>query len=309
MYNPNVILERRAQITQNITKGFTADTIGKTEEAANGDNLQKGEIMNQFGYYGGSNGKSITFSKTGKWLKTNLPFVSDRLKLAKADITTKMAALVKLIGVEPDSPQNSYYVKTIQVMRYAYDLCYPKTEKDFSGTYVTAEKTDNNIYCEQYNTLSYTLVSVMEDISCIETIVNNVEDKKAYELSISQITALGLSDVVAKGEIDLEDDDFIKSVNDQIAAHDALEKAEGSKGGKVIGHTKSGKAIYEKKNADHKDYKDFDEQDHKDAIKLHGKMIKKHFKRIEDEDTPGAAASDYGASVENKYSHQKFVKE
>jgi len=42
---------------------------------------------------------------------------------------------------------------------------------------------------------------------------------------------------------------------------------EGSKGGKVIGHTKSGKPIYATKNP--KNYKDFTKEDHTDAEKLH----------------------------------------
>ena len=46
---------------------------------------------------------------------------------------------------------------------------------------------------------------------------------------------------------------------------------EGSKGGKVIGHTKSGKPIYE----DHKhlSHKDFSEEDHKDAQKIHDDFV------------------------------------
>lgn len=42
-----------------------------------------------------------------------------------------------------------------------------------------------------------------------------------------------------------------------------LEKSEGSRGGKVIGHTKSGKAIYD--SFDHPKHKDFTAEDHWDA--------------------------------------------
>lgn len=52
-----------------------------------------------------------------------------------------------------------------------------------------------------------------------------------------------------------------------------IEKAEGSKGGKVIGHTRSGKPIYE--TYDHPTHKKFTSADHNDASKLH------HKKRIE----------------------------
>ena len=52
-------------------------------------------------------------------------------------------------------------------------------------------------------------------------------------------------------------------------------KGEGSKGGKIIGHTKSGKAVYEKHNADHKEYKEFKVADHIDAAGIHRKEKEK----------------------------------
>lgn len=51
-------------------------------------------------------------------------------------------------------------------------------------------------------------------------------------------------------------------------------KGEGSKGGKVIGHTKSGKPVYESKGADK--YKDFTKEDHLDAVRLHRKEQKQY---------------------------------
>lgn len=48
-------------------------------------------------------------------------------------------------------------------------------------------------------------------------------------------------------------------------------KGEGSKGGKVIGHTKSGKAIYER--PDHTSHEKFNTFDHEDAYNLHRKIM------------------------------------
>lgn len=51
---------------------------------------------------------------------------------------------------------------------------------------------------------------------------------------------------------------------------DSLEKGgEGSRGGRIIGHTKSGKPIYASKSADHPDNKNFTEDDHLDAVGIH----------------------------------------
>ena len=51
-------------------------------------------------------------------------------------------------------------------------------------------------------------------------------------------------------------------------------KGEGSRGGKVIGHTKSGKPIYETKHPGL--YGDFNAKDHADAAEAHGKAAAKH---------------------------------
>jgi hypothetical protein len=48
---------------------------------------------------------------------------------------------------------------------------------------------------------------------------------------------------------------------------------EGSRGGSVIGHTKSGKPVYDKFS--HADHKDFDRNDHLDAMFIHEKIHRK----------------------------------
>lgn len=60
---------------------------------------------------------------------------------------------------------------------------------------------------------------------------------------------------------------------------DDFEKAEGDRGGKVIGHTKSGKPIY--KNASHLEHKHFTSQDHRDAAAIHYEKWKKLGKKAE----------------------------
>lgn len=79
------------------------------------------------------------------------------------------------------------------------------------------------------------------------------------------------------------DNNIEKSMDDSIGMkkhgyHNQLEKGgEGSRGGKIIGHTKSGKPIYD--TFSHSAHKDFTHQDHYDAQNLHKKnIIKKHGK-------------------------------
>ena len=52
----------------------------------------------------------------------------------------------------------------------------------------------------------------------------------------------------------------------------AARKGEGSYGGHVVGHTRSGKPIYQEHGADHPAYKGFTESDHGDAVEVHGHL-------------------------------------
>jgi hypothetical protein len=112
-----------------------------------------------------------------------------KLDAAKTIIVAKMAALVELIGSDPNESRNSYLFKSILVARYSYDLCQQPYDR-VSGS--TPDQTDINKYCCQYNDLSYSLCGIEEDILTCNTIANNVEDKKKYTFSISQLAAISV---------------------------------------------------------------------------------------------------------------------
>jgi len=95
-------------------------------------------------------------------------------------------------------------------------------------------------------------------------------------------------------------------------ADELLKGGEGSKGGKVIGHTKSGKPIYERSKEVMSKYSDFSKEDHQDAQKEHIK----HAEKYADEEQKNLSASnkDYLEGKDNsknhdKYSHSKIKKE
>jgi hypothetical protein len=64
----------------------------------------------------------------------------------------------------------------------------------------------------------------------------------------------------------------LRKAYEVLGLGDLIEKAEGSRGGKVVGHTKSGKAIYENLKGQHKLYNNFTAKDHFDAADLHDKL-------------------------------------
>ena len=73
---------------------------------------------------------------------------------------------------------------------------------------------------------------------------------------------------------DVEKGDYLDNTLNRFLGRVDIEKSEGSRGGKVIGHTKSGKPIYNSHS--HEGHKNFTAQDHTDAYKIHGDISKKY---------------------------------
>lgn len=117
---------------------------------------------------------------------------------------------------------------------------------------------DNIIKAEDYQGTSIydTLISSGKSEEIIrETIANNLRK------------GLITSDQFNKANAQL--DDLIKA---------GKKTGAGSRGGHVIGYTKSGKPVYKGKDQAHaKEYKKFSAQDHADAAELHRKETGKHF--------------------------------
>ena len=63
-------------------------------------------------------------------------------------------------------------------------------------------------------------------------------------------------------------------IEEQVEDNNTEKGGEGSRGGKVIGHTKSGKPIYHSKKAS--DYSDFTKEDHLDAAEKHNEIMNHH---------------------------------
>ena len=138
------------------------------------------------------------------------------------------------------------------------------------------------------------------------------EIKKGYDIMTSNELQAFVDDfngLVRAGKVSNED---YKSTSDQInsfqkatvtdgrnaaeffvkkklkEASDELEKAggEGSKGGKVIGHTASGKPIYENMHGSHPNYGNFSVKDHKEASVLHSNLSIEKYKQAYDKKNP-----------------------
>lgn len=249
------------------------------------DLIMKGELTDKIAYgYGGAS-EAFKFVKTGADIKAKLPIIIGVLQMEKATLIAQLNDVQTAIGIAPSRKMSTQFVKDIDLLDYPYDMCDAPYD-DVLRKYGTP--TDQNLLCSKYNSLAYICKNVSEDIVTAQTVLANVEDEKTYTLSVNQLVALGFTDapiqksedwykLEAKTESGLNG--FLKSQKDRVLAlygntdieksedNDLEKSGEGSKGGKVIGHTTSGKAIYEDHN--HKSHDKFTSKDHMDASNTH----------------------------------------
>lgn len=168
---------------------------------------------------------SIKFNKKGEDLIKMISSKKEALQVQYDVIEAQRAAIkTKLIkaGIEFKQDPGANYDQAV----YNYDTT-PQDVREL---------------CYQYNN-TYTCERLMQEIKTCQTLIDNLDDKKTYNLSTPQLLSL------------------------QKAVEFDIMKAEGSRGGKVIGHTKSGKPIYDSVTP-HKDHKGFEREDHEDAATL-----------------------------------------
>jgi hypothetical protein len=181
-------------------------------EKAFNDEIEKGEITDKlaYGYGGGNNDAAFKFTKTGDELKTMLPLVIGKLTARKAIMVTQMTAFIAAACCNPTESYSSGNFKDICIMRYPWELTRT-TYDELTRTEIPL--TEPQIAMRSYNDMCYDLRSIMEDIATCKIILANLEDKKKYTLTVSQLVALSSGD-----------EELIKAVNDSKKKEDVLEK-------------------------------------------------------------------------------------
>lgn len=152
------------------------------------DMIEKGMISSQLANGYGVN-EPLKFTKTGKELKEKLPTVIASLNAEKASLEAQMVIIRQKLGIDPSVAYNSYTVKGLVFYRYPWEMCDRAYD---SMTQKYADATEENILCNQYNSLCSVCMDVCEDIACAEVIMANVEDNKKYTLSVNQLVALSI---------------------------------------------------------------------------------------------------------------------
>ena len=139
-----------------------------------------------------------------------------------------------------------------------------------------------------------------------DTIPTHKEAKEYGSKHVSEIDNNEQSDEAVKPDKEKVQKAFY------VLSADYIEKSEGSRGGKVIGHTKSGKPVYEGKHPREYSHKEFSPKDHKDASKIHDEKgdqyLSKQHKVQGEHNEESSSDDDHGIKVGQNYNHDAYGK-
>lgn len=155
-----------------------------------------------------------------------------------------------------------YHIKDDKGNTHEIKEDFAEVQKGESFDLKKSESTSTTIGLSEYNPST--------------TIGNNPHLVKAFtsnQIPTESEFKKVLDEKLQKGIID---SDLHKKATEQLSSL-MKAKGEGSRGGHVIGHTKSGKAVYSAKGASHLDYSKFSSQDHEDAAQHHRDRANEYF--------------------------------
>ena len=178
------------------------------------------------------------------------------------------------------------------------DVTNPET-----GMRYTVDKKFNIKVEKAISTTSSAGATKREDLEGLLKVINDRTDSDKIKKSLVTLAAAKIQGRLSS--------DMLEKAQHVI---DIIKGGEGSKGGKVIGHTNSGKPIYEGKNGQHEDYKNYSEQDHWDAADIHDKQIDKKYKsrylysKKDNENDSNKESHKYVATVKRRGEGHKLYK-
>lgn len=218
------------------------------------NDIVKSHLTDMFQY--GSLSK-LEFAKKGSEIKQDIQNKINTLTAERTDIQSKMTDIITAVApCVPTDPMSDYRYsgmksKIGEVLTFSYpSTCYRTDQNnsmaDSDSQIAWASSQQQADMCQMYNMLCDQYVSRGIDIEYLTLFMNNLQDGKSYSFTLPQLADLGIE----KGE-----------------ENDIEKGGAGSRGGKIIGHTKSGKPIYASKNAMAE--KKYTSKDHEDAAYAH----------------------------------------
>jgi len=143
----------------------------------------------------------MNISKKGSEIKEKLTGMLAIYKLKKMEIMASMKMCVKEIGVQPDEVNSSYQLKKYKHLidkvpyLYSYSQIYPQAESpspaqiDVAKSQQISQEMRGKM--QRYNNFARDYIEKCIEVLKIQTVVNNIGDKKSYNLTINTATRLG----------------------------------------------------------------------------------------------------------------------
>ncbi len=149
--------------------------------------LTKG-IAEELGYSG------MEIHKLGSEIKSKIKQDLDRLMTSKYDLSQTLEILKKKAGADPTvSIKDDYsvrdYIKVLPYIPNKYD--HSQVYREDPNMPLTEEEKQKIAAMAKYNQLVRKYVDTCIDTAKLNTVVDNLEDKKKYKLSTTIATKLG----------------------------------------------------------------------------------------------------------------------
>lgn len=174
-----------------INKGLNLESFSNGQEE-----IQKSHITEMFGYK-----NNLNIEKTGADIKEALKKARSKEENEKNAYHATATTLLASLGCEPTEDMDSWQIDGFEDKIGSIPKIFPWREtycesvSETGQVLQTSQGTDNTQdVCKQkdaYNGCIRRYVDSIKEIAQIDTMINNLDDKKKYSLTIKQATILG----------------------------------------------------------------------------------------------------------------------
>lgn len=183
--------------------GFT--NLEKAVEPEADEKIEKGVMDELSNSYGET--KGVKFSKTGEEIKNKVTVLLASISAKELECKVGMAALLEKIGFMPSQTLDEWELRGLplesEFKRFSWDQCQYDERNNGNAAYLSKtsdgeslntktasckEEADN---CRGYNQKLEMMLNCCRDRIKAETFIRNIDEKKTYELNLSQLTSLG----------------------------------------------------------------------------------------------------------------------
>lgn len=181
----NDIQQQADQIRRNIADSFT-------------DQLNKSHITDSFLH----SSNELKIYKSGQQIKDSLTQTKQKYTASKQLCLEQMEQLLKQCGQQPTEEIDKYMLSPYEdkfsmlPKTFSWKVCDSISEKQSVSELTITDQSQPNQdaaqCCRKYNDCVRKYITTCKDCFVIDTMINGLQDKRQYELTIRQAAALGL---------------------------------------------------------------------------------------------------------------------